>query len=343
MSKQPLVSILIPAYNAEKWLANTIVSALNQTWHNKEIIIVDDGSKDQTSAVAKRFESASVKVILQENRGASAARNRALQNAHGDYIQWLDADDLLAPDKIEQQLIRIRTDQFSSKYLYSSAFGRFYFRHQKAIFIRDNLWQDLLPLEWILTKLRENLWMSLDAWLISRELTEIAGPWNESLSLDDDGEYISRIVLASEKVVFVPSAKSYCRKGNLSSLSYSNSLKAYESLYTSIKLHIDRILELENTERTRSTSLVILQRTYIFFYPDYPKLCAKIDLLAKDLGGLLQPPNLTWKYALIRKVLGWRFAKFMKRFLPSIKILFLKKWDELIYKIHNNQSSNFFI
>jgi len=106
-----LVSILIPAYNAEAWIADTIRSAIAQTWPRKEIIVVDDGSTDQTLAVARRFASKEIAVIVEgnsryhpKNQGASAARNHALSLSQGDYIQWLDADDLLSPDKIASQI-----------------------------------------------------------------------------------------------------------------------------------------------------------------------------------------------------------------------------------------------
>ncbi len=95
---KPLVSILIPCYNAEAWLAQTLESALAQTWSPTEIIVVDDGSKDRSLEIAKAFEPRGVKVISQHNQGASAARNRAFQESQGDFIQYLDADDLLAPD-----------------------------------------------------------------------------------------------------------------------------------------------------------------------------------------------------------------------------------------------------
>src|SRR5438874_6764230 len=100
---EPLVSILIPAYNAERWIADTIRSALAQTWPRTEIIIVDDGSKDETLSVARQFEAKNVSVVAQQNQGAAAARNHAFSLCQGDYIQWLDADDLLAPDKIARQ------------------------------------------------------------------------------------------------------------------------------------------------------------------------------------------------------------------------------------------------
>jgi glycosyltransferase involved in cell wall biosynthesis len=101
---KPLVSILIPAYDVEKWIADTIRSAVAQTWEQKEIIIVDDGSTDQTLAIAQQFASESVLVVKQDNRGAAAVRSKALSLGQGDYVQWLDADDLVASDKITRQM-----------------------------------------------------------------------------------------------------------------------------------------------------------------------------------------------------------------------------------------------
>jgi glycosyltransferase involved in cell wall biosynthesis len=92
-----LVSILIPAFNAEKGIGDAIRSAVSQTWPRKEIVVVDDGSRDGTLAVARRFASTPVSVMTQVNQGAAAARNRALS-------VWLDADDLLAPHKVVRQM-----------------------------------------------------------------------------------------------------------------------------------------------------------------------------------------------------------------------------------------------
>src|SRR5438445_12948867 len=101
---KPLVSILIPAYNAEEWIAQRLQSAIAQTWQSKEMIVVDDGATDGTAEVARRFASREVAVVSKQNQGAAAARNYALRLSQGDYIQWLDHDDLLLPDKIERQL-----------------------------------------------------------------------------------------------------------------------------------------------------------------------------------------------------------------------------------------------
>ena len=84
---KPLVSILIPAYNAEDWIAYTLQSAIAQTWQRKEIIVVDDGSTDRTAEVARRFASKEVTVVSTENQALSAAVNHALRLSQGDYIQ----------------------------------------------------------------------------------------------------------------------------------------------------------------------------------------------------------------------------------------------------------------
>ena len=108
MSQYSLISIIIPAHNAECWVAETLQSALSQTHSNLEVIVVDDGSSDRTVEVVRSFADGRLRLIQQENKGACAARNRALAEARGDFTQYLDADNLLAPDKIELQLERLR-------------------------------------------------------------------------------------------------------------------------------------------------------------------------------------------------------------------------------------------
>src|ERR1700752_4434252 len=136
---EPLVSILIPAFNAQEWLADTLRSALAQTWHRKEIIVVDDGSTDQSLTLARQFESKGVRVISQKNEGPAAAKNKAFSASRGDYIQWLDADDLLAPDKIARQ-VQVFPQCGSKRTLLSSGWAAFLYRHDRAKFVPTPLW-----------------------------------------------------------------------------------------------------------------------------------------------------------------------------------------------------------
>jgi glycosyltransferase involved in cell wall biosynthesis len=102
-SSQPaLVSIIIPAYNAEPYLAETLQSCLNQTYPAVEIMVVDDGSIDATRQVAGNFPT--VRYFHQANAGPAAARNHGIRQAQGEFIQFLDADDILLPDKISHSI-----------------------------------------------------------------------------------------------------------------------------------------------------------------------------------------------------------------------------------------------
>jgi len=99
----PLVSILIPCYNAELWVKQAIESALAQTWPEKEVIVVDDGSTDGSLAVIRSFGDR-IRYETGPNRGGNVARNRLLELARGQWLQYLDADDYLLPDKVEKQV-----------------------------------------------------------------------------------------------------------------------------------------------------------------------------------------------------------------------------------------------
>src|SRR5215471_18778953 len=216
---KPLISIIIPAYNAEEWIAESLQSAIAQTWQRKEIIVVDDGSTDRTAEVARQFASKDVAVFSTDNHGLSAAVNYGIQRCQGDYIQELDSDDLLAPDKIDKQLAALK-EVDSKRVLLSSPWAHFYYRTRHTRFVPNSLWQHLSPVEWLLRKMSENLHMQNATWLVSRELVEAAGPWDESLHYDQDGEYFARVVLASEGIRFVPETGIFYRAIGTNRLSY---------------------------------------------------------------------------------------------------------------------------
>ncbi|WDV07469.1 glycosyltransferase [Lysinibacillus irui] len=99
------VSIITPVYNAEKYIDNSIESVLNQTYQDFELIIVNDGSTDNSAQNIKKYLFDSrIKYYLQENKGESAARNKGIEEAQGEFIAFLDADDLYQPTKIEEQI-----------------------------------------------------------------------------------------------------------------------------------------------------------------------------------------------------------------------------------------------
>lgn len=115
MRNLPLVSVIIPSYNSAHFLERSIGSVLNQTYKNYEIIVVDDGSTDDTSEVVKVF-SDNVIYHRQENKGLAGARNAGLKLAKGEFIQLLDADDYIHPEKLEKQISAFTDDDVSVVY-----------------------------------------------------------------------------------------------------------------------------------------------------------------------------------------------------------------------------------
>lgn len=109
MTDRPLVSVLIGAYNAERYLGEAIESVLAQGYRPLELVVVDDGSTDRTSDVARSFGEV-VRCVRQENAGNGAARNRAVELATGELFAFLDADDRFLPDKLERQWSALAAD-----------------------------------------------------------------------------------------------------------------------------------------------------------------------------------------------------------------------------------------
>ena len=330
---KPLVSILIPAYNAESSIEETLQSALAQTWPRKEIIVVDDGSRDATLRVARGFESRSVLVCTQENQGAAAARNKAFQLCSGDYIQWLDADDLLSPNKVSSQMA-VFLNRNNPRILLSSSWGYFLHRHRKAQFCPSPLWADLSPADWLIRKMSLNLHMQTATWLVSRQVSDVAGPWDTRLLGDDDGEYFCRILTAAEEVLFVEGAKVYYRMPGGSNLStIGSSDQKLNAQLASIRLHIGYLRGLEESERVHVACLQYLQNWMFHFYPQRPDLVSEIRQLAAELGGTVTPPIRPWKYRWIESLAGPRVAKQAQLSIPSIKWAVLTRVDKALYGI----------
>jgi glycosyltransferase involved in cell wall biosynthesis len=334
----PLVSILIPAFNAEDWIADTIKSAIGQTWQRKEIIIVDDGSRDQTVSIAQQFASKELKLVTQQNQGSGAARNKAFGLCQGDFIQWLDADDLLGREKVAKQMEAARECP-GNRTLFSSGWGFFAYRTERAKFSPTSLWCDLSPAEFLLRKMGENVYMANCTWLVSRELTEAAGPWDTRLCHDDDGEYFCRVILASNGIRFVPEGRVFYRITASKRQSHvGRSDKKRDALHLSMRLHVKYLLSLEDSARVRAACVKFLQSYLFQFYPERPELVQELSILAKELGGSLEVPQLRRKYAWLKPLFGYRFARHTQMMLPRLRQTFKRSWDKVGYQLQGGKS-----
>src|SRR4051794_26435098 len=249
MSESPKVSVLIPCYNAEKYIGETLESVFRQTWPSLEVIVVDDGSSDESSKIVGLFDRPNLRLIRQANRGQTAALNVCFAHATGDYIQYLDADDLIDPEKIELQVRRLQT---APRCVASAEWGRFYTAPLDTRWNPEPVWRDLDPLEWLVLSRGGGLGMMLPAlWLIPTNKAGAVGPWAEDLTVNNDAEYFTRVLLASERVLFCKGARCRYRSGIGGSLSGSKSRKAWTSQYRVFELCERYVRDREDSERVR--------------------------------------------------------------------------------------------
>ena len=306
------VSILIPLYNASEWIEETIHSALNQTYTNIEIIIVDDESTDNSYHIAKQFESEIVQVYQQKNKGACAARNLAFEKSTGSYIQYLDADDLLSPNKIETQLALLKNNKNS---ISNCKWGRFYNGIDDVVWSNQSIDRNYSkPINWLIDSWNDSGMAQTSVWLTPRYLIKEAGIWNDKLIINQDGEFFSRVLMQASSIEFCEQAKVYYRSGNINSISQGNQSKSKaKSLLTSYQLyqnnvssHLDKV---EVRKALGNNFLNFMYQQHISF-PKFAEIAAQ-DFEALNVGKMW--PVGGEKFKQIANIIGFKYALNIKK------------------------------
>ena len=301
----PTVSVLIACYNAERFIGETLESVFGQSWPKLEVIVVDDGSCDGSVTEVQRFSGA--RLIRQDHAGAAAARNRAYAESSGAFIQILDADDLIAPDKIALQVERLAGNP---RCVASAEWGRFYRTSAETRFEPEPVWRDLDPIDWLVLARAQGLGMLFPAlWLIPRAILDAAGPWDETLSLGDDGEYFTRILLVAEHVLFCEGARCCYRSGLPDSLSGSNSTKAWSSGFHVLELCEAHLRAREDSERVRRGFALSWQHFAHASYPYDAALAERALVHACELHPAIIRPGGGPAFNVVSRLVGWRFAR----------------------------------
>src|SRR5262249_773385 len=205
----PPVSVVIPAFNASAWVAETISSVVNQSYSHErlEIVVVDDGSDDGTAEVAETaLESCGIAHAVlrtRTSRGPSAARNAGWSHARGEWLQFLDADDVLAPSKIAEQMevaARLPPDVGAV----FSSWTRLVL--ERGVWIAElPFHQPVVQSDPLLEVLRTENFLQLGSLLFARPWLARVGGFNESRRLIEDVELLVRIVIAGGMLHSVPS------------------------------------------------------------------------------------------------------------------------------------------
>jgi glycosyltransferase involved in cell wall biosynthesis len=237
----PLISIIIPSYNRENLIREALDSIIEQTYTNWECIVIDDRSTDGTDAILKEYSNRDNRFIviskpLELKQGASVSKNLGLQLARGEYIQFLDSDDILAENKLEKQFDALKKED--EKVISVCVTSNF--KEIKDAVVLDFDRKDYLnfnnPEEYFELIGEIGGYYAPESFLISKGLIDFSGHWNENLTLNDDGEFFFRIIYNSSKIVFINETFVRHRQSTGDNLSILNSLQKANSLLNSWKI-----------------------------------------------------------------------------------------------------------
>jgi len=232
-----LVSIIIPCYNVDEYITECLKSCYNQSYEHIEIICVDNNSQDNTYSILHNEESKGKIIFLEEKRqGASAARNLGLSVASGEWIQFLDADDLLCPDKILNQL------ELVEKYKCDLVYANFFTQKNNGLKIKSSIndkdiWFNLF--EGSLGNTCSNLW--------KKNILYKIGLWNVSLKSSQEYDLLFKYLKYTENIYFDKNYLTVIRQREFGQISQSD-LKGNWTRYLELRLSIIEYLSKKNPQ-----------------------------------------------------------------------------------------------
>lgn len=291
------VSIIIPCYNKQAYVRAAIESALAQT-HPCEVIVVDDGSTDGSLEEVRQFDG---RIIWETvpNRGGSAARNRGLEHASGQWIQFLDADDILPQEKIARQLDELAGADdgviaccpwslFHDDGMVDPPNARRYWRtYETGAELLIDMWH-------------QGGFFPPHAWLASRTLIDRAGHWDENLTGDDDGEFFGRLLVIASGMRFCEMTSVFYRNPPEGSVSRDRSLKSALSFWSAFEKLSVLLLALRPDAKARRACLSRARMT-AYAWRKVPEVLDRAYAWERSHGGFVLspalPPKIRWLVA----------------------------------------------
>ncbi len=314
-----LVSIIITAFNSEKYIFETISCCLNQSYRNVEVIVVNDGSTDGTVEEVLKINDFRVQLFTQINLGIEAARNLGILKSKGTFIQFLDSDDLLSTDKIKVQVAELSKDRLkvavckTVKFEIEPRYCQLNEIDTEFLYTTDNGLDFVLNLNGCYG--REGM-VQPNAYLISRDLLDIAGLSDTALTPSpDESEFFFRLILYSHGIVFTPDVINYyrCIPNELS----MSKRKSIEGARAALRT-IDKKYALLADKIDRHVISKVISVQYAIFlykyYDLYPELLGEVDCRLRKLG-LRNYPNVAGRrFRLVATFFGFRLALYLRNF-----------------------------
>ncbi|MDF5732135.1 MAG: glycosyltransferase [Rhizonema sp. PD38] len=298
MYNSPLISVIIPAYNAEGTILETIASVQQQTFSNFEIVVINDGSTDSTVELLNTVDDPRIKIFSYSNGGLPVARNRGISHATGEFLAFLDADDLWTPDKLEQQLAALQQHPnagvaYSWIYFMEEKGNSLSFHPSEPVFFEGNVYANLLVGDFIYNGSNT---------LIRKQAINSTGEFDPALKSCEDWDYWLRLALHWHFVV-VPKHQIYYRRST-GAMSSKVEVMKEASLITLEKAYRSAPPELQYLKNQSLTS--------------FQKYCADLYLKqSTNMSGVKQAGQHLWMAICLQPqtLLNRRFQKLVLKFL----------------------------
>lgn len=301
----PLVSILIPLFNAENYIEDTIAKALKQTYPNIELIIVDDHSTDNSFQLAQKYNSKNVRIYKNPKKGGNSARNYAFEKCNGEYIKFMDADDYCTDDLIEQQIKRILEDGDNNTFVFSPV--KMLYPDGYLFLPPREIDRDYTPgIELLIDIWRGKGWNCPHCHLMHRDLFIKSGGWNEAIIKNQDGEFFARVAAKASKALSVNNVFAIWRQtGN--GVSTKVSLEALDSTLETYNIISHLIISYKNNYENRR---ICAQYIGNFIYQYYSQVKSLLPKIYDILNFLNQPVILPERKVIkiLRIIFGWKIA-----------------------------------
>jgi len=298
----PILSIIIPAYNAERTILETLASVQKQTFSDFELIVINDGSSDQTLELLHSVADERLRIFSYENGGVAVARNRGISHATGEFIAFMDADDLWTPDKLELQLAALQQHAIAGV---AYSWTRFINEQGKPIsacdpiFFEDNVYAKLLVGDFI---------YSGSNTMIRRQAIESVGEFDPACAGCDDWDYWLRLA-ARWPFVVVPKHQILYRRSSSSASSNVEKMKK------------SALISLEKAYQMAPPELQHLRNQSLISFHNY---CADLHLRSStNIRGFNQAGrHLLMSICIEPKlILNKRFHRYIKWYIKNILLI----------------------
>lgn len=303
--KLPLVSIVIPCYNAENYIDKGLRSIVNQTYSNKEIICIDNNSDDSTYGILKEWEKNydEIKVFQENKKGAPHARNLGTKLALGQWIQYFDIDDYLEPNKIMYQ-IKLALNA----------------ENDPDMIIEGWVTQTLEGKN-VVNKIESDLWYGLftgrfgntNSVITKRSLIEEVGYWDTELASSQERELFFRILKLNPSILRSKKYQSIAYKRE-NSISFNSYLKGNTLRYTNLRFLILKYVRSHKEDAFKRNKEEFLSEMFLnlrFAYKDNRRLCLEIYTFLRNNGFKIKKNEVSKTYYFLYSLFGFDFTEFI--------------------------------